>query len=99
MSHGKTTGHKSSNGHTSPVLKRSIVIAGHKTSVSLEEPFWIEIKRIAADRNKGLKDGEQRTTLSVLVAEIDEDRVNRKAGNLSSALRLFVLGHVQAEAA
>jgi predicted DNA-binding ribbon-helix-helix protein len=69
----------------SPVLKRSIVIAGHKTSVSLEDAFW-----------KGLKDiaGNQHTTLSDLVAAIDSQR---RHGNLSSAIRLFVLDHYQAQ--
>ena len=61
------------------VAKRSIVIAGHKTSVSLEEPFWLGLKNIAH--------GEE-TTLSHLVGTID---VSRKQGNLSSALRLFLL--------
>jgi predicted DNA-binding ribbon-helix-helix protein len=69
----------------SPVIKRSIVIAGHKTSVSLEDAFW-----------KGLKDiaGSRRMTLSDLVASIDTDRQH---GNLSSAIRLFVLDHYQAK--
>jgi predicted DNA-binding ribbon-helix-helix protein len=64
----------------SPVIKRSIVIAGHKTSVSLEDAFWTGFKEIAAGRNK---------TLSDLVAEID----TAPQGNLSSAIRLFVLDH------
>jgi predicted DNA-binding ribbon-helix-helix protein len=64
----------------SPVLKRSIVLAGHKTSVSLEDAFWNALKEIAAAR---------RVTLSDLVVRIDKDRQH---GNLSSALRLFVLG-------
>jgi predicted DNA-binding ribbon-helix-helix protein len=68
----------------SPVIKRSIVIAGHKTSVSLEDAFWRGLKEIAIDR---------RTTLSDLVAAIDTDRQH---GNLSSAIRLFVLDHYQA---
>jgi len=63
----------------SPVVKRSIVIAGHKTSVSLEDAFWQGLKQIAGDR--GL-------TLSDLVATIDTER---RQGNLSSAIRLFVL--------
>jgi predicted DNA-binding ribbon-helix-helix protein len=90
MAHSKSTGHKSRNGHTSSVIKRSIVLNGHKTSVSLEEPFWLEVKRIAL---------EQETTLSDLVSGIDDTRTKNKQGNLSSALRLFVLSHVQAEAA
>jgi predicted DNA-binding ribbon-helix-helix protein len=65
----------------SQVIKRSIVIAGHKTSVSLEEAFWRSLKDIARDRG---------TTLSELVASIDS---NRRHGNLSSAIRLFVLDH------
>jgi len=68
----------------SPVIKRSIVIAGHKTSVSLEDAFWKSLKDIAASR---------RMTLSDLVAGIDSGRPH---GNLSSAIRLFVLGHYQA---
>jgi predicted DNA-binding ribbon-helix-helix protein len=63
----------------SPVVKRSIVIAGHKTSVSLEDAFWKGLKEIASGRD---------VTLSELVASIDADRQH---GNLSSALRLFVL--------
>ena len=68
----------------SPVVKRSIVIAGHKTSVSLEDAFWKGLKDIAGDRD---------ITLSDLVAEID---LERRQGNLSSAIRLFVLNHYQA---
>lgn len=67
----------------SPVVKRSIVIAGHKTSVSLEDAFWRGLKDIAGDRD---------ITLSDLVAEID---LERRQGNLSSAIRLFVLNHYQ----
>src|ERR1700751_6171063 len=68
----------------SPVVKRSIVVCGHKTSVSLEEPFWTSMKDIAAQRG---------TVLSDLVSEIEN---NRQQGNLSSAIRLFVLGHFKA---
>ena len=63
----------------SPVVKRSIVIAGHKTSVSLEDAFWKGLKEIANGRDM---------TLSDLVAAIDSERQH---GNLSSAIRLFVL--------
>jgi predicted DNA-binding ribbon-helix-helix protein len=65
----------------SPVVKRSIVIAGHKTSVSLEDAFWKGLKEIAAGRE---------ITLSDLVAAIDSER---RHGNLSSAIRLFVLDY------
>ena len=61
------------------VVKRSIVISGHKTSVSLEDAFWKGVKEVASSRN---------ITLSDLIASID---VERKHGNLSSAIRLFVL--------
>jgi predicted DNA-binding ribbon-helix-helix protein len=69
----------------SPVVKRSIVIAGHKTSVSLEDAFWQSLKEIATGREM---------TLSDLVASIDTDR---RHGNLSSAIRLFVLDHYRAQ--
>jgi predicted DNA-binding ribbon-helix-helix protein len=68
----------------SPVVKRSIVIAGHKTSVSLEDAFWRGLKDIAASR---------RVTLADLVGAIDTERQH---GNLSSAIRLFVLEYYQA---
>ena len=71
----------------SPVVKRSIVIAGHKTSVSLEDAFWSGLKDIATSRSM---------TLSELVATIDHDR---RQGNLSSAIRLFVLDHYRSHAA
>ena len=71
----------------SPVVKRSIVIAGHKTSVSLEDAFWTGLKEIADDRD---------VTLSDLVSSIDTER---QQGNLSSAIRLFVLDHYRSHAA
>ena len=69
----------------STVMKRSIVLAGHKTSVSLEDAFWEGLKDIAKTKRK---------TLSDLVSGIDLDR---ERGNLSSALRLFVLNHYERE--
>ncbi len=71
----------------SPVVKRSIVVASHKTSVSLEEAFWNGMKEISSERNM---------TLSDLVGEIDG---NRQQGNLSSAIRLFVLDYFRSRAA
>ena len=65
----------------STICKRSIVINGHKTSVSLEQPFWDSLKEIAGQENK---------SLSNLVASLDTTRAN---SNLSSAIRVFVLGH------
>jgi predicted DNA-binding ribbon-helix-helix protein len=65
----------------SAAVKRSIVISGHKTSVSLEDEFWQGLKEIVRGRS---------ATLSDLVADID---TQRSYGNLSSAIRLFVLDH------
>lgn len=62
--------------------KRSIVIAGHATSVSLEPEFWDELKRIAEGGG---------VSINQLVAGIDQSR----AGNLSSAIRVFVLEYLQ----
>ena len=62
------------------VLKRSVVIAGRKTSVCVEEEFWKSVKEIA---------GERGMTVAELVREID---ANRQHDNLSSAIRLFVIG-------
>jgi predicted DNA-binding ribbon-helix-helix protein len=64
----------------SQVVKRSVVVAGHKTSVSLEDAFWKALKEIASRRDIGLSD---------LITDIDSKRLH---GNLSSAIRLFVLG-------
>jgi predicted DNA-binding ribbon-helix-helix protein len=71
----------------STVVKRSIILAGHKTSVSLEDAFWEGLKDIAMTKRK---------TLSDLVGGIDTDREH---ANLSSAIRLFVLNHYQRQAA
>jgi predicted DNA-binding ribbon-helix-helix protein len=67
----------------SSVIKRSVIIDGHKTSVSLEDAFWSDLKEIAH---------AQRATVSELVAKIDE---TRRQGNLSSAIRLFVFDQVR----
>jgi len=65
------------------VVKRSVMINRHKTSVSLEDPFWSGLKEIAHS---------ERATVSELVAKIDG---TRERGNLSSAIRLFVLDQVR----
>ncbi len=67
------------------VKKRSVEIAGHRTSLSLEEAFWRALKRIAA------QDG---VSINRLIERIDRDR----AGNLSSAVRIYVLERIEAEA-
>lgn len=68
------------------VVKRSVVIDGHKTSVSLEDAFWNSLKDIAL---------RQGITLSTQISSIDE---KRQTSNLSSAIRLFVLEHFRTRA-
>ncbi len=68
------------------VVKRSVVVGGHKTSVSLEDAFWSSLKDIATRR--GLP-------LSTQIDAIDR---TRKTANLSSAIRLFVLDHFRTRA-
>ena len=68
---------------TGSIRKRSVVIAGHRTSISLEPEFWTALKDIARRRNASIND---------LVTEIDKMRAAKdEAGNLSSALRVYVL--------
>jgi predicted DNA-binding ribbon-helix-helix protein len=67
----------------SPIIKRSVVIHGHKTSVSLEQPFW--------DAFRDLAEGEHIST-SALLRKVDAERNN---SNLSSAIRVFVLRRIR----
>jgi predicted DNA-binding ribbon-helix-helix protein len=69
----------------SPIRKRSVLVAGRRTSVSLEDEFWVGLKKVADARN---------IKLIALVAEIDSKRQN---ANLSSAIRLFVLDFYQTQ--
>jgi predicted DNA-binding ribbon-helix-helix protein len=71
----------------SSVVKRSVSIAGHKTSISLEEPFWSIMRDISAQSGM---------TLNQLVSHIDSER--QENSNLSSAIRLFVLDHFKRRA-
>ena len=64
------------------IRKRSILTVGHSTGVSLEDAFWEALKTIAAARGQ---------SLNQLAEEIDRDR----SGNLSSALRVFVLSELR----
>lgn len=66
----------------SAVMKRSVVIGGHKTSISLENEFWYSLKKIAKTR---------KISPSKLVTEIESRRQDN--GNLSSAIRLYVLNY------
>ena len=68
------------------IAKRSIVIGGHKTSVSLEDVFWQALKQISKERGISIGD---------IVAEIDG---HRQAANLSSHLRTFVLDYFRTRA-
>ncbi len=68
------------------VGKRSLTVAGHRTSISLEDAFWAGLRDIASART---------ATVAGLVAEIDR---GRGAANLSSAIRVFVLAHFRAAA-
>ena len=70
----------------SPIIKRSVVVNGHKTSITLEDAFWIELRLIAAERKIGL---------GKLITQVDAER---RDNNLSSALRLFVLAKYRPEA-
>ena len=71
-------------GRQLPMLKRSVTISGHRTSVSLEEEFWQAFNEIAERRNKPLAE---------LVREIDRKRADR---GLSSAIRIYVLNYYKA---
>jgi predicted DNA-binding ribbon-helix-helix protein len=73
----------------SPVIKRSIMIAGHKTSVSIEDAFWTALKEIAQ---------VQRRSLAELIGAIDGARqIGNYTGNLSSAIRVFVLDYYRGQ--
>ena len=63
-------------------VKRSVVVSGHRTSVSLETPFWEVLTQIATEQNM---------SLNLLITEVDRQR----DGNLSSALRIYVLKKLQ----
>jgi predicted DNA-binding ribbon-helix-helix protein len=67
----------------SAIVKRSVSLSGHKTSISLEDAFWNYLKEIAESRG---------VSVSVLVAEIQQQD---RQTNLSSAIRLFVLEHAR----
>ncbi len=77
----KVVGKEKINKDTTKLRKRSVLIAGHQTSVSMEGAFWRELKSICKQRG---------TSLNKIVTEIDKNRT----GNLSSALRVFILSHV-----
>ena len=67
------------SGKTARIAKHSLLIAGHRTSVSLENEFWSALRRLAADRGQ---------SVAALVASIDAGRGD---ANLSSAIRVYLL--------
>lgn len=71
---------RTTDGHE--VRKRSVLVAGHATSISLEDTFWNALLEIAEAENRSVND---------LVTAIDQAR----GGNLSSAIRVFVLNHAR----
>ena len=72
--------------YPSLVIKRSVFFGGFKTSVYLEDAFWVALHEIAA---------AQGITRGQLIATIDNERYKRQCLNLSSAIRLFVLDYYQ----
>jgi predicted DNA-binding ribbon-helix-helix protein len=70
----------------SAIVKRSVVLNGHKTSVSLEQQFWDIVRLLAA---------REQITVSALLRRVDDARTH---SNLSSAVRVFVLEQVRAQA-
>ncbi len=72
---------------SSPVIKRSVMIAGHASSVTIEEPFWDAFKELAKTQGK---------SINVLVTELDDTRPqDGSSANLSSAIRLYVLKNLK----
>jgi len=69
---------------TAREVKRSLSIAGHRTSVSLEEPFWDQLKLVAA---------HDELSVAALVGQIDADR-EPGAGSLSGSIRVFILNRL-----
>lgn len=67
-------------------IKRSFTIGGHRTSISLEEPFWDALKEIAR---------HQKLAVAKLVQQIDHER---DEGGLSSAVRIWILNHYRTRA-
>ncbi len=71
----------------SAIVKRSVILNGHKTSISLENEFWLCLREIV---------DQKKVKLSVLLRQIDNERSH---ANLSSAVRVFVLNHMRSQAA
>ena len=72
----------------SAIRKRSVLISGHRTSISLEEAFWTKLKELCDEREK---------SINQLVTEIDNARLDTPSGNLSSAIRVYILEQLEAK--
>jgi predicted DNA-binding ribbon-helix-helix protein len=64
--------------------KRSVLLSGHRTSISLEQAFWIKLKEMCKHRGK---------SMNQLITEIDNERLKTSNKNLSSAIRVYILEH------
>ena len=62
--------------------KHSVLLSGHRTSISLELPFWVKLKEICSQRKK---------SINQQITEIDNERLGNSNKNLSSAIRVFIL--------
>ena len=67
--------------YTTHIRKRSVRLAGHQTSISIEDAFWDQLIRLAR---------EQRLSINSLITQLDANRT----GNLSSAIRIYVLNQL-----
>jgi predicted DNA-binding ribbon-helix-helix protein len=81
LAHYRSGGRMTSENRSSSIMKRSMAVAGRSTSISLEPAFWSALKEVAAAKQISIRE---------LVAKIDKER---RYGNLSSAVRVFVLAH------
>ena len=70
----------------SSITKRSIYISGHRTSISLEQAFWIQLKEICTDKG---------VSINECITQIDNRRIHKSEPNLSSAIRVFILNYIQ----
>ena len=70
--------------HMTDNQKHSVLLSGHRTSISLERPFWIKLKEISKLRGK---------SMNQQITEIDNERLKTSNKNLSSAIRVYILEH------
>ena len=73
---------KNNLGYSTINQKRSVLLSGHRTSISLELAFWLKLKEICEQQGK---------SINQQITEIDNTRLNKPNKNLSSAVRVFVL--------